>query len=964
MTLVPISGTPHLNPVAHDMGQNEVADTSPLNLSIPYVDEHYGHADGIIDPMEYSSNYTDPVTGITVYLEHNSSILYVGLLAPTSNWVALGWKNNSESFATDGITGADLIYGYAPGTPHETVERVDPTDSVTVHYELRVRNGTFLEEGDVPGADSTDPIGEASLLQGYKDMIIGMRIGEVRHFIIPAEEGYNQPGHPMYGEDLEYVITLTRINTNTENPAEAGDIVYHDAYGTGTLSYALDSNKSRILSAGGFDDGSHTQLEYFIRMNSTDTNDISFINDTSLNYPFFLMHGPSEDISDLPEIHSDWSSQTTLNLVPNEAPEIVPEDLANNDVLGFVKNIKLNITDDSYVRQAFFKIDDENWTDMTYNFKTDLFEYELDLSDYDTGQHTIGFKAIDPSNRSSSLYYNVTFEWPFVPLLGMKLSVVRTLISDTHRLMRTEDVFSVRNNGSAPIYAIEIFLPLKWSSNFISVKAVDSDSQELTIARLNDSNNMYHWRVSFYEPVGFQETYTFTFTTYLHSLDTLVNFDERIYEFSYLGVPVVPYVLTTAEFNMDLASSDEVQGISPEFTIRAVEPMRIREIDFEFYSIIPLIRGDRTTHISIDAWGWMHYHEIITLENLGNSKETTFKFQVPVYADNIKIYDEVGILRASQWSFHDSYAFNESTSITINLNADRFGVNGLLPDYSYTFYIDYAVQTMTYEESVPIGNQLDIPMGTLGNILVRKHVVDVVLPIGISIAGAADGYRLLYGVFDYTLRYTTYNTTRYNPASIWIVQQTGFSILARPILFTLLFGLIAAIYVSVRRYQIANLTSGDLSEAEEATAGYTGPPASLLRDFANLFSRKTALNMDLEKLESSRRRGKVTKKEYLLREKDIKSQLRDIDSELPKLREKLMSYGGRYREMVSTLELEEEKIQGAKAGLRQLLIRRKKQKVSRVAFEKSRQDYLKTISKSTTTIDRVLLNLQEEAGEV
>ncbi|MFW9925576.1 MAG: hypothetical protein ACFFDM_02295, partial [Candidatus Thorarchaeota archaeon] len=48
---------------------------SEVNLSIPYVDNHYGSADGIIDPWEYSYRYTDPVTGVTAYLEHNGTAM-------------------------------------------------------------------------------------------------------------------------------------------------------------------------------------------------------------------------------------------------------------------------------------------------------------------------------------------------------------------------------------------------------------------------------------------------------------------------------------------------------------------------------------------------------------------------------------------------------------------------------------------------------------------------------------------------------------------------------------------------------------------------------------------------------------------------------------------------------------------------------------------------------------------------
>ena len=122
--------------------------------------------------------------------------------------------------------------------------------------------------------------------------------------------------------------------------------------------------------------------------------------------------------------------------------------------------------------------------------------------------------------------------------------------------------------------------------------------------------------------------------------------------------------------------------------------------------------------------------------------------------------------------------------------------------------------------------------------------------------------------------------------------------------------------------------------------------------------------MDLEKLDAARRRGKVKKREYMIRERDLKKQIEEIDDKLPSLRTELIGYGARYRDLVGQLELQDEKIEGAKAGLRQLLLRKKKQRISRVAFEKSRQDYLKTIQKATSASDRILLSLQEEAGDI
>jgi chromosome segregation ATPase len=179
-------------------------------------------------------------------------------------------------------------------------------------------------------------------------------------------------------------------------------------------------------------------------------------------------------------------------------------------------------------------------------------------------------------------------------------------------------------------------------------------------------------------------------------------------------------------------------------------------------------------------------------------------------------------------------------------------------------------------------------------------------------------------------------------------------------------GFVGLIYVVSRKVELPEEVTGprDVDDIIDSQPKQVGAPPELLREFANLYSRKTALNMDLEKLDAARRRGKVKKREYMIRERDLKQQTEEIDDKLPQLREEMISHGSKYREIVGQLELQDERIEGAKAGLRQLLLRKKKQRISRVAFEKSRQDYLKTIQKATSASDRILLSLQEEAGDI
>jgi hypothetical protein len=966
-----------------------------LNQSIPYIDHHYGYPDGIVDPYEYSNNYTDPVSGVTAYFEHNGSVLFVGLTADSSSGIkpetlTIAWKNYTDDFTLDGLNNSDVITGYAPGEPNGNVWRARGSDIPVIHYVLKLRNGTFLQEGDVPGPDETSTLDEIvdypnyenpQVLLAYGLQIYGMRIGEVRHFIIPAEDAYNTPGHSLYGLDLEYEITLTQLTRNdeerTDDATDASKIVFSDRHGISTLNHLADADQSRILVANGSDDGNLVQLEYCIQMNSTDPYDIPILNKTGLYYPFMLMFGDSESLFTLPVQHSEWSNPFVAEFLPNAPPTLIAVSPEQNDVLEWISNLKLNATDTSLIRKALYRITEqvlpdtnwteitEPWTNLTYNFKSKLWEGRADLSKYSNGDYTTWFNSTDDSNETGILLVNFSISRPFVPLLGMRLSVVRTITTMPYHGIEAYDAYTVVNNGSGTINAIEIYLPEKYVPNFISFSAVDSDENTLEVLQLETSGGMLHWRIYFDVAVNLQDIYEFSTTMIFHSLHTLIEESEELYTVKFPTFPYVPYVLTSAQLILSFRSGDTIDGDSPEKTEYNLEPFTFDESSFNMDSYTPDIVADRNTVVTIDAWGWLKIEDTIHLMNVGPSREGVLIITLPAYSTSIKIYDNVGILAASQISFAETYEWNDTVTVRLNLKSDRFGDDEFMPDYQYTFHIDYIVQASSHQKTVSLGNKLQIPFGGLGDILVRTHTVDIVEPLSINVVEASGEYRTLYGVFDTISRYEFYNLTESNLPDISIIYQASIGAVIRPIVFSLLIGIVGAVYVVYRKAQLLEEAVGvELREVTPGEPTQAGAPPELLTKFASLYSQKTALNIDLEKLEASRRRGKITKKAFMIRQTDLKRQIEQIDDQLPRIKDELMSYGTKYRDLISQLELQNEKIEGAKAGLRQLLLRKKKQRISRAAFEKSRQDYLKTIKKATSATDRILLTLEEEAGEL
>jgi len=969
MALNPISDTMESEYLAHSIEDRSFLAETMTNVSIPYVDNHYGSSDGIIDPTEYAYNYTDPVTGVNAYFEHNGTLLYVGLEARTSGWIGFAWQNYSSGFSSAGLNNSDVIVGYVPGETLANMWRVEGTDGVTVHYKLFLRNGSMIQESDYPDITSTEPVQDLSALTMYREMIIGMRIGEIRYFVIPAEEAYNQKGHELYSQDLIYEIELTRIYRGgverVTNPAGSSDIVYSDEYGTSTFQHLPNQNQSRIIQASGSDNGTFTQIEYTILLNSTDAQDITFIENSDEKYPFVFMFGYTEELNGLPVQHTYWTEPALIEFIPNAPPTLIVVSPEADSTLEWVTDLVLNVTDD-FVRQAFYRIDDEPWITLEYNFLTDFWEGSLDLSSYEEGSHVFTFNATDLSNSTGVTSVNFEIERPFLSLLGMRIDVVRNFIITASYGSRVEDSYTITNNGSAPISAIDLYLTEKYEIHFLSMKAVDNSQNTIRIVRYENVDGMMHWKLHFPVAIGFQESYSFRATMYMHTLFWLSDPSEFEYQLRFLKYPLLPYVLGNAQFILSFEGGGQLipNEEAPDSKVANLAPFDETEFQSGLRLYTENILIERSTIAVVDAWGWISYEETITLENTGGSGVSSLIFQIPAYAKNIQIYDEVGILALSQRTTTGNY--NETNDITIHLASDRFGINGFAPTYKYTFKITFVVQASAYQTGVEGGNQLDIPMGLLGNNLVLFHSIKVVFPVSVSVSSITGDNRILYGIFDTTYQYVLYNQTQQNPALITVVYQATIGAAARPMIFALIVGLIAAIYVSYRKVELPEEILGprvddyeDISQSRQV-----GAPSELLRDFAHLYSRKTALNMDLEKLEASRRRGKVKKREYMIREADLKKQIEEIDSKLPTVKEDMTRYGPRYRDIVSQLELQNEKIEGAKAGLRQLLLRKKKQRISRVAFEKSRQDYLKTIQKATSATDRILLSIQEDAEEL
>jgi hypothetical protein len=107
-----------------------------------------------------------------------------------------------------GIVVAIVIVVLALTLPELTKLKAQRGDKVTMTYiGTYATNGTVFDSGTL----SDQIIGSNSLLSYFDQQLVGMEPGVKKTFVIPDEFGYTQSTHQLYGHDLRFEVTITKL---------------------------------------------------------------------------------------------------------------------------------------------------------------------------------------------------------------------------------------------------------------------------------------------------------------------------------------------------------------------------------------------------------------------------------------------------------------------------------------------------------------------------------------------------------------------------------------------------------------------------------------------------------------------------------------------------------------------------------------------------------------------------------
>jgi peptidylprolyl isomerase len=73
---------------------------------------------------------------------------------------------------------------------------VQPGDVLSVHYTGTLEDGTVFDSSRTRGVPFTFTIGEGQVIAGWDEGLVGAKVGETRHLVIPPEKAYGLQGVP------------------------------------------------------------------------------------------------------------------------------------------------------------------------------------------------------------------------------------------------------------------------------------------------------------------------------------------------------------------------------------------------------------------------------------------------------------------------------------------------------------------------------------------------------------------------------------------------------------------------------------------------------------------------------------------------------------------------------------------------------------------------------------------------
>ncbi len=546
------------------------------------------------------------------------------------------------------------------------------------------------------------------------------------------------------------------------------------------------------------------------------------------------------------------------------------------------------------------------------------------------------------------------------------------------RLVFIQDRLDIKNLNNNPINSILIGIPLNITQKLVNFKAMGELKNNLYCERkgLISSNSKGHEfemiSVYFSSPLQPYQTKTVRFW---QTFIALCNYEVARYAQQEKGIkfnvyyksyifPSLPYRAEgalTAEYKLLLSgthvtisdwasnSSENILTYSKSYLAPFAENLGSEAISkFKFIDkytlIVEVISLNR--EISISPWGTLIVKEAFSIINLDYIPLPGFPLFVPLSANNIEIYDDLGQLKGNKIAKQDSI---KSVNVSFAKNRvvlDQYDIGNFI--LKYTLNLRDYLSINWFQQSIKMNIY-----PTYADFIIREQTTKIIIDGCYSIDSISATPEGIYESQGKTiLIYEDIDVVSSDKHPILITYTIDlFDLLLRPIIFMLTITLISAVYIV---YVKKKKERGVLPIIKKEML-----PQNEIREFCSLYEEKNALVLEIRKAEEDLIRRKLPKKKYRNLVDKNESKIKVIEDEIKPFKKILIEIGETFENIVQKLEVLEAERQTVEDGLKLLESRYKKGKLpSRVAFEKLSGDFLKRRRKIDRTIDRYIQQLR------
>lgn len=510
----------------------------------------------------------------------------------------------------------------------------------------------------------------------------------------------------------------------------------------------------------------------------------------------------------------------------------------------------------------------------------------------------------------------------------------------------------------ASIISYTIGLPRNYCESLVYCSARDAKG-DLSIRVLEDDESFRWLEIIFSEPIILVNNGTYNFMmTYVFS--ELVRSEGKnvfhavfpLYpslreEASYCNVTVIfPSASSVSQNNYPrevFINKTSDHRIINNFTSPLIPYanfsswVRFSSTTFELLRFLEMRR-----EILVDGWAKItvtEFYEIMPAINVGD-----ITLNLPAGASDISVYDAYGQYGKDKIYITERDDFT-CVEVTLGEKIKDSGGGRLAVSYTLPFW-RYVIRSGWQDYT------LKVSLTKPDEWIIEKMTIIVILPEGASFVRENYGNLTFskLGLFQEKMTIEYNRVTRYQKLSLSIKYQ--YMILWVTLRPTMMVSVLAGLACSATAV-IKYVSKG---RAETPTSALT----ETIEKFIESYEERMRLISEIEYLEQQSKKGKISRRQYILQRRLLEERLSNIQKNITVLRKEIETAGGRYMDMLRRLETASADIIALKRSIAEVEARYARGEISAESRRNLINEYERRRKEAENIIDDVLLRLKEE----